>query len=359
MYLLKVCAAHHPEVGRRFDRDEALRLIDEAAAGAGIEPELVLHVISCEATLLGHPVTAAVANAVMAHWPEAVHQVVSLGCLGLYAAVRQVRAQQPRAALVFVYEVPGDLVQHRLDGLGLGVGADPRGMVAEEGIACIPLQREDVATAGPGDLRLLECEIVAKRPTISGTRQMLQDLDQRLRPLLPTLDHWIMFDVRAHWSNFLVRWFNARFCDELARVNVLPSSEPGREHRLSYKPALELATHRGQVEPQQRLGVSSVGVGGRFGWMVFSATALAPSAPAAVPTGEGRRGRAARWQPRGSATGHETLGATAGDGLLCAEPRHMGQRNAYFVWPLAPRRRGEPVAGHHPAIVLPGRFVAS
>lgn len=336
-YTLRSCAAEHPQAGERFDAHQALAIVERMHRDAAMPPELVLHVIACEADFLHLPAVAALAASILERWPQAVHQVVSLGCLGLYAAIQQVQQLKPRSACIYVYEIPGDQMQRHFDALGIGCEGD--GMQAEEGLACLSLVRSDADVALPGDLQILDCRILAKEGSVSGTRRMLAELESSLAEQLPGLDHWVMFDVPSHWSRMLRRWFDGKFGGRFdaasERVRMIASSEQGRGHRLSYKPAAELALHRTQVAPGQRLGIGSVGIGGRFAWLAVRA--VSSDEVWRMPSPEVHR-PSARGMPRGQGSvalgTHPVFELPQQPGLRCVDEQYLGASDTYFVWPL-------------------------
>lgn len=332
-YTLRSCTAEHPPEGERFDAEQALRIVERMHRDAAMPPELVLHVIACEADFLRLPTVAALATSILARWPQAVHQVVSLGCLGLYAAIQQVQHLKPRSACIYIYELPGDQMQRHFDALGIGQTGD--GMQAEEGIACLSLVRSDADVALPGDLQILDCQILAKQGSVSGTRRMLAELETSLAERWPTLDHWVMFDVPSHWSRMLRRWFDGRFGATSEAPNLIASSEQGCGHRLSYKPAAELALHRAQVAPGQQLGIGSVGIGGRFAWLALRAVSSdevwrmpAPNATQVSPRGVPRS------QGSVALDTQPVFERPQAPGLRCVDEHYLGASNTYFVWPL-------------------------
>jgi hypothetical protein len=332
-YTIKSCVSEHPPIGVQLETATALRMLERLHPACAQAPQLVVHVVSCEAQFLVHPVNAVLADAIVARWPTARHQAVALGCLGMYAALHHVASINPEAAVIYIYELPADQIQGHFDRLGIGTEAKGGGMVAEEGMACLYLLRNDVNLARSGDIRILDCQIEAKGGSLSGTRRMLNELEAQMARVLPMLDHWVMFDVATHWSSMLVRWFHDKFDKELARLNLIPSSEQGADyHRMSFKPANELAIHLRTLLPGQKLGLGSVGIGGRFGWITLSA--LDPAQPLEPLSreccGDG-------WQLEDVHLHRISMSEEhARSALYCVSEQHLGINNRYFVWNIIP-----------------------
>lgn len=241
--------------------------LDHPGCATLAEPNLVIYASSAEAGWVALPAVVAEIAAIKHRHPDARHAFVSMGCLGLHAAILEAQRSQAESVLIFLVEAPGYYLQDMLNIAGLGVGAE--GLSAVEGAATLHLVRsETVANDGYG---LSMATILAKTPGPGGTLRLLEKLEAVLEPLTaePSGVDVVSFRMYSRWCDQLLQGFSHLIQAKWTNgTRLLDSYEADCHHNLTVKPLRELAMY-GASATQRPLVILTLGAGGRMGVLVL------------------------------------------------------------------------------------------
>ncbi|MGP8431858.1 hypothetical protein ACT2FY_00770 [Paraburkholderia fungorum] len=301
-------------------------LADRRAAPTREDGAFDLFIVSssAETGILSEP---AAIDAIDAAWPlphAGAARFVSIGCAGLFAGILEFERSGAQRARLLLLESPAGFVQATLDLAGLGAGGD--GFVAQD-VACIVELSRDPQ---PGALRVAECRLLAREPTLAGTAKLASRIRANLLELLRRYpgSALVSFDNGSEWARRLAQML-AALCGEegLPRVGAwLPTVEVELRHFMTVRPVLDLIAHRQRAQTAP-LVLTCLGAGGRFGLL-----ALVPDSAVAAPRENGVpplelgtvtpvRGDAA---PLGQAL----------SSMLYTREEYYGRDDFYFKWTL-------------------------
>lgn len=289
-------------------------------------PELVVHVVTCEVPTLSDGDVAAWMRQALAHFPDARHCIVSLACLGFYAALMHVHKTGVRSAVVLVMDAPFTQTQSMLDALGMGSGDGADNMVSQEGVAFIHLLDKAAGQISPADLVIEEWSVVAKAQGMARSAEFMAKVGTVLRTGLPSGGNLVSFEIGSQWARKLFSWFEQDIQPRLQPLRILASSERDCMHRLSVKPLLEIERYRHILKQDRMLAICALGAGGRFGFLKLAMGRGAIASPAR-PIAKTVERPPVDFANNEIRVPHES-------GYLFAASEYRGIDNMYFHWPV-------------------------
>lgn len=315
-----------PDTGLGLAPGYARQFFRECLAQTQTEPELVIYATTGEAKLLHQPGVAEIVQASIKQFPHAQHELVSLGCLGLHAALLHVAQSQARSALVLLVEISLEYGQDEMNQEGLGVDGDD--MIGQESVGFLDISRKSPAEITASDIVIEDCCILAKPHGMVGLRRLMQKISQLLVKNTPDHPSLVSFRLGSRWAAQLLAAFERMVLPKLPPFTVLPSSEQDQLHRLSLKPLLEMVQYQEVLMREGKLAISSLGAGGRFGFILLAMGSMhVASAWSGVPQPVVRE--AICFDGEGFHPPAETQ-------YLVFDPDHQIVDDAYFCWSILP-----------------------
>ncbi|MDR2031422.1 MAG: hypothetical protein LBP86_04000 [Azoarcus sp.] len=226
------------------------------------EPQCIFYASSAELGVMSEPDNLR-GTAMLRHiYPSARHVFVSMGCLGLHAAILEILRAGVEDALLFLIESPLPYIQARFDASGIGLGGE--GMLAAGGAAFLYFARG----ADADSLEVASTAILAKPGVPLGTAQLLGKLKEYIGQLvarqgaIDTVSFW----NRSRWCDYLSRGFDSMvrplFPPESALLDSLETTED--IHYMTLKPLLEIQRYWPGRKAHPLL-LMTLGAGGRIG----------------------------------------------------------------------------------------------
>jgi hypothetical protein len=284
--------------------------------------DLFLVSSSAESGILDEPAARAAIDAARPQSSTCDASFVSIGCLGLFAAILEFERSGARRARLLLLESPAAFVQETLDIAGLGVGGD--GFVAQEVSYVVEMGRQPQA----GALRVAFCQVLAREPTLGGTAKFASRIHRSLMWLTQRYPDsaLVTFDNGSKWARRLAQMLAAVAGDQLPPPAAwLPTVEVNLRHFMTARPVLDLLTHLSRARSGPFV-LTCLGAGGRFGLL-----AMCPDAgPSEI----------CRWRELPLAMGAISLRR---DGPAMSGPRaqilytrkeYFGRGDFYFKWAL-------------------------
>lgn len=264
----------------------------DALKQADTEVDAVIMASSSDLTFLACAHSQACLLDIFEAFPEAQHDIITQGCLGLYAAVLHfIQDTKIQSALVVMLESPYESLQGGLNASSLGRAFGQDGMLANPGVGICRLQKKEACQVAEDDLVIDVSEIIAKGRGLNGNAIFLKRIIDRVHELHRDIPaKMVSFEIKADLSMLFMKFLQP----ELNRLGLgdcwLPSFEQDALHVFSLKPLVEIERYRAHLG-QSPLIAFGLGAGGRLGVLrVSSGTRFkdmmqARSHDAAAPSG--------------------------------------------------------------------------
>ena len=236
--------------------------------------DAIIMASSSDLTFLACEYSQQLLKHVLSAYPHAKSDIITQGCLGLYASVLHfISDPEVESALVVMLETPFESLQGGLNASHLGRAFGEKGMLANPGVGLCRLQKQPLSELSDEDLIIDVSEIIAKAHGLNANASFLKRIIERVHALHQQRpSKMVSFGIRADLSDLFMKFLQP----ELSRLGLgdrwLPSIEQDEKHVFSLKPLMELQ-HYAEHLNDAPLITFGLGAGGRLG--VLRATRLA------------------------------------------------------------------------------------
>ena len=236
--------------------------------------DAIIMASSSDLTFLACEYSQSLLKQVLQAYPHAKSDIITQGCLGLYASVLHfITDPSVESALVVMLETPFESLQGGLNASHLGRAFGEKAMLANPGPGICRLQKQAVADLTADDLIIDVSEIIAKAHGLNANASFLKRIIERVHGLHQQIpSKMVSFAIRADLSDLFMKFLQP----ELARIGLgdrwLPSIEQDEKHVFSLKPLLEIEHYAEQLNTAPLI-TFGLGAGGRLG--VLRVTRLA------------------------------------------------------------------------------------
>jgi len=228
--------------------------------------DAVIMASSSDLTFLACEYSQARLAQVMQAFPHAKTDIITQGCLGLYASVLHfISDSSVESALVVMLETPFESLQGGLNASHLGRAFGQQGMLANPGVGICRLQKKALSELSDEDLLIDVSEIIAKAHGLNANASFLKRIIDRVHSLhQQSPAQMVSFGIRADLSDLFMKFLQP----ELNKLGLgdrwLPSIEQDEKHVFSLKPLLEIQHYQACLA-QNPLITFGLGAGGRLG----------------------------------------------------------------------------------------------
>jgi len=208
---------------------------------------------------------------VLEAFPEAKADLVTQGCLGLYASVMHfISDPAVESALVIMLETPFESLQAGLNASKLGQAFGQNGMLAKPGVGLCRLQKKKLKDIAEHDLIIDVAEILAKAHGLNANASFLKRIIERVHGLHQQLpSKMVSFAIRADLSDLFMKFLQPELNKLGLNDRWLASFEQDNTNVFSLKPLLEIQ-HYAQHLQEMPLITFGLGAGGRLGVLRLS-----------------------------------------------------------------------------------------
>lgn len=199
-------------------------------------------------------------------FPHATSDIITQGCLGLYAAILHVIAHPNiKSALVVMIETPYESLQGGLNASKLGKAFGQKGMSAKPGVGLCCVNRKELSALTEEDLIVDVSEILSKADGLSANPIFLKRFVERIQSLHHEYEcKMVSFEIQADLAKLFLRFLQP----ELDKCGLgdtwLPSYEQDEQHIFSLKPLMEIQRYQHHLD-NTPLVTFGLGAGGRIG----------------------------------------------------------------------------------------------
>lgn len=230
------------------------------------KPDAVYLSSSSEVACLLEPHIAKAVLNVFDIFPEAQAKSVSQGCLGIFTAALELnRDAEIRTAFVMFIEAPRALIQHGLNGAGVGVLEGQDGLEINPSIGCFVLTKKPMEDLLPTDIVIDRSEIFSFGTRLASMAKTFSKIvDSIAETQEKTALKVVDFKVSAPWSEKLYASIVAIANKRAVPIEWLPSVEQSSHHYMTLKQLHEMLLYKTEIETQPLLFLG-IGLGGRVG----------------------------------------------------------------------------------------------
>lgn len=238
----------------------------DALKQANRDVDAVIMASSSDLTFLACGHSQACLLEIFEAFPEAQHDIITQGCLGLYASVLHfIQDTKIQSALVVMLETPYESLQGGLNASSLGRAFGQDGMLANPGVGICRLQKKEAGQVAEDDLVIDVSEIIAKGRGLNGNAIFLKRIIDRVHELHRDIPaKMVSFEIKADLSMLFMKFLQP----ELNRLGLgacwLPSIEQDALHVFSLKPLMEIQRYKAHLEHSPLIAFG-LGAGGRLG----------------------------------------------------------------------------------------------
>ncbi len=229
------------------------------------EIQKIYFISSTELMFLQHEIVSSLITYTRATFTDISISIISLGCVGFYAALLNFFHSHHKNALICILEIPSKELQNLLNCIGIGLLPGQDGLISREGIGLCRLLRNKQPTYR--SLQVRATKIIILENKVSATLSLLNHFVQTLQQLCQgTQSKIVSFNIHTRWSESLMRGLSCFKDFDQNMKQWLESSEQDHYHLHALKPLYELDRYS-EESKNHHLIIPCLGAAGRIGFL--------------------------------------------------------------------------------------------